>query len=77
MLPILPLIGSIGRIGNVSRGGSGERRAIKMADIGEPTRKIRVVPRRRLPAPPPEPNRRRSPEREPAPRRRKREKLPA
>jgi hypothetical protein len=61
MLPILPMM--------PKKGGP------EMADIGEPTRRVRVVPRRKLPEPPPEPTPRREPERKPAPKRRK--KVPA
>jgi hypothetical protein len=68
MLPILPML--------PEKGGP------KMADIGEPIRRVRVIPRRKLPEPPPEPTPeptpRREPEKEPseAPRRKKREKVP-
>jgi len=77
-LPILPMLPSRGAAQQASYPGEfpGGRRAIKMADIGEPVRRITVVPRRRLPAPPAEPPRR-NPDKEPAPRRKKREKLPA
>jgi hypothetical protein len=64
MLPILPMLP--------------EKGGLKMADIGEPIRRVRVIPRRKLPEPPPEPTPRREPEKEPseAPRRKKREKVP-
>jgi hypothetical protein len=64
MLPILPML--------PEKGGP------KMADIGEPIRRVRVIPRRKLPEPPPEPTPRREPEKEPseAPRRKKGEKVP-
>jgi hypothetical protein len=55
-----------------------EKGGPKMADIGEPIRRVRVIPRRKLPEPPPEPTPRREPEKEPseAPRRKKSEKVP-
>jgi len=64
MLPILPML--------PEKGGP------EMADIGKPIRRVRVIPRRKLPEPPPEPTPRREPEKEPseAPRRKKREKVP-
>jgi hypothetical protein len=48
MLPILPMLP--------------EKGGLKMADIGEPIRRVRVIPRRKLPEPPPEPPPRREPE---------------
>jgi hypothetical protein len=55
-----------------------EKGGLRMGDQGEPVRRDKGVPRRKLPASPPEPappKREKEPAREPA--RRKREKVPA
>jgi len=71
-LPILPILS-----GKPPGKGGPQVKTIRAADIGEPVRRVVVIPRRKLPAPPPEPSPTREPERKPAPRRKKREKVPA
>jgi len=80
-LPRLPPIGNDGRDGNDFRVGHRQspEEGVRMARVGEPVRRVRVIPKRRMP-PPAEPT---APKREPeAPPRRpsprpKREKTPA